>query len=714
MLKLRNISKFVKYGKNTTTILDNINLDFSSQEMTFILGASGSGKTTLLNIIASNLKSDEGDIYFNGERIDPNNQKKINYYRNNIIGYIYQDYNLIEYLNVYDNIMLGHNDNNYEDLNKLLNDFNLYDKLYTKVSKLSGGEKQRVAIIRTLLNHPKVILADEPTGALDYENGIKIMDILKKISKDKTVIIVSHDEYLAQKYADRIINIKDGVIKNGLLQITEEDNYINYNKKKGNFNVFKLALKNLFIHKGRTMTTIVANALGFIAMLLVLCLSNNFNKELKKLEQDTVSIFPISIVNGKTTNLNNKNSNKHDLDKIYLEDDINYINKIDESYINYLKSIDVSKNIVFSYDLGMPFITDSYKEINKHDLKPLPNKKYLEDNYDLIFGKTIENNNEVLLKLSNNNEVNKNLLNSFGIDKTIEYGEIIGKKIRVIDNDSYYIKKENYYYPNYDYKNMYNNSNVELVIVGIIKEKEDNIGDSFLYYNNKVLDIILDKNQNSQIVLSQLETDKNVLGIDLDKKNMLNFLGYNKIPNKLEIYVNTLNDKELLLSKLDNFNKNNKDDKIIYQDYMSENIKIVKDFINAITLVLILFSIVSIIISSLMIGILTGIRVLERKKEIGIIRSLGASKKDIKNLFNLENIIISIISSIIGLLILNSIKGNINILIANNIGIDNLLKIDKYIFLVVAILNIIITSLASSIPSNRASRLEITNCIYNR
>ena len=468
------------------------------------------------------------------------------------------------------------------------------------------------------------------------------------------------------------------------------------------------------IHKGRTITTILANCLGFIAMLLVLSISSNFNRELELLEKDTVSVFPINIMNGKINNLQNNKKVKHKLDKIYIEKNSSHTNKIDEGFVDYLKSIKVNKNIVSFYDLGIPFITDSYREIDKNYLRPLPSNKYLEDNYNLIFGKSIENKDEILLKITSNNEMNEELLRSFGIDNSIEYGDIVGRKIRIIDNDSYYLKKENYYYPNYDYKDMYNNSNIELVIVGIIKEREDNLGGSFLYYDNNILDDVRELNKNSQIVLSQLNANTNVLGIDMDKNMMLNYLGESNIPNKLEIYVNNLKDKELILSKLDNFNQNNPDNEIIYQDIMSSNIKVVKDFINMITLLLIIFSIISIIISSLMIGILTSMRTLERKKEIGIIRSLGASRKEIRKLFNFENITISIVSSIIGLLVINAVKGNINEIIFKTIGLNNLLNINKYIFLGVLILNVLITKIASSIPSGRASRLEITDCIYNR
>ena len=207
MLKLRNICK----SYNNKVVLDNINLDFKSGELVFILGTSGSGKSTLLNIISGNLKCDSGEIILDDIYVNKLSNKKMNNYHCNIVGNIFQDYNLIEYMNVFDNIMLAFN--GYGDKNRiniLLKQLGIYEKRKIIVSKLSGGEKQRVAIARALVNNPDIILADEPTGALDSKNSIEVMEILKKIAENKLVIVVSHDNFLANKYADRIINIKDG------------------------------------------------------------------------------------------------------------------------------------------------------------------------------------------------------------------------------------------------------------------------------------------------------------------------------------------------------------------------------------------------------------------------------------------------------------------------------------------------------------------------
>lgn len=709
MLKLRNICKYYWYGKNKKIVLDNINMDFTTNEMVFIVGKSGSGKSTLLNIIASNLKSDAGCIYLDGKCISNSSEKYLNFYRNNMVGYIYQDYNLIEYMNVFDNIMIGCNNSENSSIDELLKEFSLEDKKYTIVSKLSGGEKQRVAIIRTLINNPRIILADEPTGAMDYENGIKIMDMLKKIAVDRIVIVVSHDMELALKYASRIVNITDGKVINGTLDI-DDDNYKKSIIKKKKFYIGKIAIKDLLLKKGRTLKTCISLCLGFFSMLLVLCLSSNFNKELVNLEKNTVSILPISITNGEY--LDKKINNFNKLDKIYGDNTRRYVNKISSEYLDYLDSLDVKMNVVKIHKKGIPFVSDRYKIID-NNMRVIPSRKYILDNYDIVFGRGIENKNEVLLKIDKNNVVNANLSDAFKIGSSIEYADIIGRKIRIIDNNLYYINKDSYYYINYDNKQMFNDSQVELTIVGIVREKEDNIGGSFIYYDGDIIEKIIDINKNSDIVKLQNTVDYNVLGLDIDRDIMLNYLGNDYVPSGIDIYVDNLKDKELVLKKLDNYNKSS-DDKVKYQDVMADNIKIVHDFINIISFILIIFSIVSIIITLFMIGILTSVRVLEQKKEIGIIRSLGASRRDVKRLFNSENIIMGIIASVTGLIILSILKNSINIFIANKIGIDNLLVIDKKIFLQLMVINILIIRLAGSIPARRASKLSITECIYNR
>ena len=716
MLKLKNISKYYKDGTKKRLILDNINLDFRCKELVFILGSSGSGKSTLLNIIAGNLKSDSGDIYVDSECITKYNDKHLNYYRNKTIGYIYQDYNLLDYLDVIDNIMLGYNNGLDKDsIKTLLKQLDLYEKRYTKVSVLSGGEKQRVAIARALINNPDIILADEPTGALDYSNSIKIMDILKRISKNKLVIIVSHDNNLANKYGDRLLYLQDGKMTYEML--SDEGNFKKIAKSKiKKINLINLALKNIMLKKGRTFLTSLAISLGIVTMTIVMCLSNNFNQEIVNLEKDIVSVLPITIRND-TYYEETKEETLGKSDDILIKDTTikSHQNKINQNYLNYLNNIKEINSIVYNYDILMPFISDSYKIINNTHMKQIPSKKYINDNYEVIYGKNIENENEILLVLDKDNGLDKEIVDYFNLNsenKHLLYKELIGRKVKVIPNDLYYLQDNNNLYYNDNYQKMFEESNVELKIVGIIKEKEENVNKSFIYYSSTVTKKIIDINCNSKIVKLILEKDTNYIMEKNNKEETLSYLGYNSIPNQIDIYVDTIKDKETLIKKLDDYNKNN--DKLLYEDIMSSTIDIVKNFVNIISVILLIFTIVSIIVSLFMVSILTNIRVVERKKEIGILRGLGASRKDIRLLFNTENVMIGIISSIISIIIVILLKPTINSILYKLVKIDNMLVINYYLVIAICIINIIIIKLSGSIPSIKASRLGITKCIYNK
>lgn len=714
MLSLKNVCKYYRYGKNKKEIINNININFRDRGMVFILGKSGSGKSTLLNIIAGNLRCDKGEVLVNGKIINDLSSREMDYYRNGVVGYIYQDYNLIDYMNILDNVLLGYTGNDLEYIEVLLKQVEMYDKRYVKVSKLSGGEKQRVAIVRALVNNPDIILADEPTGALDSENGIMVMEILKRISQKKLVIVVSHDKKLALDYGDQIINLKDGKIidkddrGNDLKDVDKKKNIAK--KKIRKRRILGLAISHLWGKKGRTIMTVLASSLGIVSMMLVLCISSNFNKELDNLEEEVVSVFPISIRNGEYLLDGDNDSLNKSNDKIYIKDEGKYINKISDDYIDYLDSMDI--NVVYSYDKFIPFISDRYRVVDSKYMRVIPSDKYIDNNYEMVYGRYIENENEILLKIDNNNMINKDIKDYFDFDEEILYGEIINRKIKIIVNDLYYIDGGNYYYINYDYEDIYKRSEIELTIVGIVKEKEDNIGGSFIYYDGSVIDKVIDINKNSMIVNSQISRDDNVLGMDISKEEMLSYLGWNNLPSQIDIYVDNIDDKDRVIKKLDNYNKNN--DKVIYEDRMANSIKIVKDFINIISGILVVFSVISIIISLLMIGILTSVRVLEKKKEIGILRSLGASRGDIKRLFNIENMIIGLCSSLVGILILKLLVNPVNMLMNNLISIDNILVIDYINIIIVVIFNMVIVRLAGGIPSKKASKLEITKCIYDR
>lgn len=708
MLKLINICKEYKNGKNRNIILDNVNISFNTNELVFILGPSGSGKSTLLNIIAGNLKCDSGEVWLNNTCISKLSDRLLNNYRSTVIGNIFQDYNLIEYMSVIDNIKLAYTGNKKNKIIKLLKELNIYDKRKMIVGKLSGGEKQRVAIARALVNDNKIILADEPTGALDSKMGIQVMDILKEVSKNKLVIVVSHDTELAKKYASRIINIMDGKCNSLPLTIDGEIDETNIFKSKKNrlFSIAKLSLKNLWLKRTRTLFTSLAISLGITSMMLVGNLYYNFNNEIKKMEKDVVSVFPITISNGEFENLDAKFKSSDS--KIVIKDREKMIktNKIDDDYLKYINNIKEIKYIIYGYDVLIPFVSDKYKIIDNSYLKDVPND-YINDNYEILYGKNISNNNEVLIKVDSNNNIDSRLLNYFDINSSIEYSEIVGRKIKVILNNQYYIKNGNYYVINNNLEDIYNRSNTLLTIVGVIKEKNNVDQNNYIYYNNGLLTEIFSANSKSDIVNSQIKSNYNVLGLDIKKNDMLSLLGYNSLPDSINLYVNNLTDKKKVLKSLDEKN-------LIYVDTMSNAIDIIRQFINVISLILGTFSIIAIVISSLMVAILTNVRILERKKEIGILRSLGSSRKDIKRLFNYENITIGLFALIISYLFCIAMVKPINNIMDNYLEISNILNINYYIMIIVFLINMLLIKVASIIPVFKASRMDIVKCIYNK
>ena len=711
MLRIENVSKYYKYGKNRKVILDKVNISLGRSGMVAIIGASGSGKSTLLNIIAGSLRSDEGKVIVEDKDIQKLGEKEINYYRNKVVGYIYQDYNLIEYMSVYDNVRIGYSDNNRDYVLALLKQLDIYDKRDTLVMKLSGGEKQRVAIARAMINNPRILLCDEPTGALDSQNGIMVMEILKKISENRLVIVVSHDKDLVSRYANEIINISDGVVmqdKKGNTSNDKDDNIIY--KRVRMRKLRKIALRHLFSNKKRTIMTMSAISLGIISMMMILCMGNNFNKEMNNLDKEIVGVYPIIIRNGEYIEENT--DIKKEEGKIYPSNENIYENKITEEYLDYLNSNIGSDKIIYNYFFNKPVISDKYKVLDSSVMKIIPDSKYIEDNYKIIIGNNVRDKYDILLKVDKDGNVNKKIIDALEISLGSEYESIIGRQIKFINNDIYYKKGEGHYYINDDYEEMFNDSEIVLTIVGIIQEKEDNNNGSFIYYDKMVQDELMMVNKNSQILIDEVKGDGNVLGIDIDKEEMIRYLGGSSTPNEIEVYSDNISDKDKIINVLKEYN--NSHDKIIYEDVMASNIKIVRDFISIISGVLIIFSGISLIVSLIMISILTSIRVLERKKEIGILRSIGASKRNIKMIFNYENGLIGLGASIGGIIILNLLVKPINTLIYNLTKLDNLLVIDYRIVFLVMVINILIVVIAGSSPSRKASKLDITKCIYGR
>ena len=304
MLELKGINKTYKTGEFKQHALKDVSLKFRTNEFVAILGPSGSGKTTLLNIIGGLDRYDKGDLIINNKSTKKFKDKDWDAYRNHCIGFIFQSYNLIPHMNILKNVEMGMTLSGLSAKQrrmkaiKVLKRVGLEEHMYKKPNQLSGGQMQRVAIARALSNDPEVILADEPTGALDTKTSIQIMDLIKEIAKDKLVIMVTHNPELAENYANRIIKMQDGTILSDSNPVAnnETPEIYNYKGTKMNFlTALQLSLNNLKTKKGRTFITAFASSIGIIGIALILSLSNGFNEQINEFERNTSDAMPIII-----------------------------------------------------------------------------------------------------------------------------------------------------------------------------------------------------------------------------------------------------------------------------------------------------------------------------------------------------------------------------------------------------------------------------------
>lgn len=404
MLELKGIKKDYLAGENTVHALKGIDLSFRRSEFVSILGASGCGKTTLLNIIGGLDHYTEGDLIINGKSTKDFKDRDWDSYRNHSIGFVFQSYNLIPHQTVLQNVELAltlsgvSKSERKQRAKKALEDVGLGSQLSKKPSEMSGGQMQRVAIARALVNNPDIILADEPTGALDTETSIQVMEILKNISKDRLIIMVTHNPELAEKYSSRIIRILDGKLTADSMPLTEKeyneekkaDNSENTGGKKQkkpsmSFGTsFSLSLKNLFTKKGRTMLTSFAGSIGIIGIALVLSISQGFHTYINTVQEETLSSYPLSIQKTNTdlselmkTFMGSATSDsEHEKDAVYkksaIYDMIDALNNMEssendlKSFKSYVESemndtesrlYNAVNGVQYSYDLNLLIYT---------------------------------------------------------------------------------------------------------------------------------------------------------------------------------------------------------------------------------------------------------------------------------------------------------------------------------------------------------------------
>lgn len=818
MLKLVNIKKDYPLGGSKVAALKGISLEFRKSEFVAILGPSGCGKTTLLNIVGGLDRYTSGDLIINGKSTKYFRDYDWDTYRNHTIGFVFQSYNLIPHLNVLANVELALTLSGISKAERkarairALESVGLHDQIYKKPNQLSGGQMQRVAIARAIVNNPDIILADEPTGAIDSATSIQIMEILKEISKDRLVIMVTHNPELADRYATRIIKLLDGLVTNDSEPYQSE--IINTEvpaKKKARYSrrertamsfitAFGLSLKNLLTKKWRTVLIAFAGSIGIIGIALVSSVANGFQNYIDKMQSDTLSGFPLEI-SKKTTNFDSllemrptKGSVTEypDEEKVYVRklkeiyENVYVSNEITEDYVeNVIKKINPAlyNSIVYEYGLelnvfktfeimgqkvNMRLSLDSWSEIPKAHTDD--EYAFFNSQYDIIGGRAPQGKNDLVLVVNKYNQISDIIFENLGIPvedrESFDFEELLGTKYKLILNDKIYRYNSsvNKFTSNILNINgirsisddIYNSESpdvVELEIVGIVRANETTeIGalTGAIGYTLDLIDYAFERNVNSEIIrwMEENKTLNPLKGepysdfgttnpVEAQREADLIKYGALKIPKSIKIYPVDFASKEAIKDYLDEYNEKKKAEAIAdyyqelgiteaeatkeqkaaaekigraacvyYTDLMGIMVSSLNTLIDAISIVLIVFTSISLIVSSIMIGIITYISVLERTKEIGILRSIGARKKDISRVFNAEAIMIGLLAGFIGIAITLISLVPINALLKKLSSISDLALLAPQTAIALIIISALLTFIAGLIPSRLAAKRD--------
>ncbi|QJA08160.1 ATP-binding cassette domain-containing protein [Romboutsia sp. CE17] len=770
MLTLKNIKKSYTTGSFTQTALDGVSVNFRKNEFVTILGPSGSGKTTCLNVIGGLDKYDSGDLIINGRSTKEFKDTDWDAYRNNSIGFIFQSYNLINHLDIISNVEMGMTLSGVSPKEKrekaleVLERVGLKEHVHKKPNQLSGGQMQRVAIARALANDPDIILADEPTGALDTKTSVQIMELIKDIAKDKLVIMVTHNPELAHDYADRIIEFRDGNIISDSNILEEGVHDGSYSLKKTSMNfltALKLSATNIKTKKGRTFLTAFASSIGIIGIAVILSLSTGFKTKIEEVQSDTLSEYPITItqssqqideetienMRGEMQSSITGNVEYVDSDEVYLYDISDtiktHVNNFSEEFIEHLNDIDknICSSIGYTRIASMNLIRkidDTYKSVSfasengnlpmqsatissYPEMIDTSNGSYIEKNYDLLAGKYPTEDTDLVLVVDSKNRVDINLLKSLGIDtkdiSSIDFDELVGMEFKLIDNDDYY-EKTNFgtYMPTDDLEKAYKSKNsTTLTLKAIVRSNPDSgvgILANGIAYSDKLTELVVENGLDSEIVKAQKDADYNVLTKEeLDEKSkssLISYLGGDSTPYAIMIYPKNFDSKDQVVSYLEDYNSkiDSEDDTIVYTDLAQTMSDMSGGIMDAITIVLVAFASISLVVSLIMVGIITYISVLERTKEIGILRALGARKKDITRVFNAETFIIGTCSGLLGIIIAWGLTFPMNDILYNMTELENIAYLNPLHAIMLLTISVVLTMIGGWIPSKFASKKD--------
>lgn len=892
MLQLKGITKNYTAGDTEVQALKGVDIRFRKSEFVSILGPSGCGKTTMLNIIGGLDRYTDGDLIIGGRSTKEFKDKDWDAYRNHKVGFVFQNYNLIPHQTVISNVELALTLSGVSKAERrkraaeALKKVGLGDQLNKKPNQMSGGQMQRVAIARAIVNDPDIILADEPTGALDSDTSISVMNILKEISDDKLIIMVTHNAELAEKYSSRIIRLLDGKVMDDSSPYENDDDIpaetravadtspakentgiesfaVNSAGKRREkvsmsfFTALSLSFKNLLTKKGRTFLTSFAGSIGIIGIALILSLSNGFQAYINKVQEDTISTYPITIEDESMdmTSLmetilgNVHDDTEHGEGRVYtnsiLGDMINaMMAEVKTNSLGELKAYfesdecDIEQyvtDIQYGYDIDLNiYASDTSNGINKvnpstimEDImgmsgdgsssssssvmssysnsdmwtQMIDNQELLESQYNVVAGRWPENYNEVVLVISEDSTITdvtqyalglknsdelKDIMLKLGSGEELDaeetsysYDDLLGLTFKLVLSSDYYEYDElnnRWNDKRSDDKYVKNliEDGTEIKIVGIIQPDENAVATSIngsIGYTKELVDYVIEQTDKTDIVKAQLAdettdvftglpfatsedeieditiddvyayiatlseaeqqaaqmyltmmTDEQIVDVfktQLQTKSANTFkdnmvaLGYadETVPSSINIYAKDFQSKDAISDIIDSYNEmvtaaDNENLTITYTDYIGLMMSSISTIIDTISYVLIAFVSISLVVSSIMIGIITYISVLERTKEIGILRSIGASKHDISRVFNAETMIVGFVSGTLGILVTLLLNIPVNMIIKHLTGISGVAALPWQGALILIAISIILTLIAGLIPAKVASRKD--------
>ena len=872
MLVLKNITKDYASGDTKVEALRGVDLTFGESEFAAVLGPSGCGKTTLLNIIGGLDRYTSGDLVIRGKSTKQFTERDWDTYRNHSVGFVFQSYNLIPHQTVLANVELAltlsgvSREERRRRATEALEKVGLGDQLKKKPNQLSGGQMQRVAIARALVNDPEVLLADEPTGALDSETSIQVMEILQQVARDRLVIMVTHNPDLADQYATRIIRLLDGKIVSDSAgsgdrapEAQAEAGKTDRKTSMSFFTALNLSLNNLMTKKGRTILTAFAGSIGIIGIALILSLSNGVNRYIERVQRDTLSSYPLEI-DERTVDMTDTVAGLMDIDtegkdredgkvysgsrmtklmsswmggvtennltafKAWLEDPANGIDAL-VSGIRYEyntplliwrtdleKPVQVNPSTVMeSTGMGdMMSMMGSASGIQETVMSTtsrrldvftpmLDNDELLRSQYAVLSGRMPKEKDEVVIILNDRNELSDYTLYSLGIrdqgelkeqfdqlmhgvpleteDLELTYEDLLNMRFKLLLNTEVFDRYGALWTDrseDADFIAQKLENALELKVVGILKPTKSGFGSESggIGYRSELVDWLLEELKNSEIVKEQMATpdtdvftgqafsaveqdalalldsmeveefmemleDKGLIPkgmipeeyrMFLTKDLLKEFVGEgvmmisgNSLQANLEkmglsdpdkpaavlIYPKDFEAKSTITKKIEAYNASVGEDRAVsYTDLVGLLMDSVTTIVNAISYVLVAFVAISLVVSSIMIGIITYISVLERTKEIGILRSIGASRRDVSRVFNAETLIVGFAAGVIGILVTLGLTVIANIILGNLTGIPDIAALPPLAGIALIAISMLLTLIAGIIPSRIASRKD--------